>query len=430
MNNKTITRIINNDLFKDSFWALFGNALGKGLSVLAGIIVARLLGKDLYGEFGLLRNTLTIIAVFSTMGLGYSGTVFISENKDRNVDRIRNLSVLIQAITIVFSSVVAFIIFLFSNELASFLEDNSLAIPIRLLSIVIVFNAITTSQIGILAGLKEFKGTARVNILSGILNFVFTCLLTWLYGFNGALISLLISQILNCFFNSLLLSNTIGCSKIHFRFLIDEVKPILGFSFPVAMQEMTVSFAHWATAIFLLKLSNYGEIGLYSAAGQWIAIIQFLPIALRNVTLSHMSGSQREDDRRKILKRMVILIIFATLLPTLIILVFNRLIDTLYGESFVNVGLVIVIACVGASINSVFSVFASDLMARRHNWSLFAINVSRELLKFPLIYIFIKISISGAFSAFYSTIIVEVIALSICLIVRNRITFYNKKWMI
>ena len=43
-------RLKSSDLFKDSFWALAGSALGKGLSLLAGIAVARFLGKEVYGE--------------------------------------------------------------------------------------------------------------------------------------------------------------------------------------------------------------------------------------------------------------------------------------------------------------------------------------------------------------------------------------------
>ena len=51
-------RLKSSDLFKDSFWALAGSALGKGLSLLAGIAVARFLGKEVYGEYGTIRTCL------------------------------------------------------------------------------------------------------------------------------------------------------------------------------------------------------------------------------------------------------------------------------------------------------------------------------------------------------------------------------------
>ena len=39
-------RLKSSDLFKDSFWALAGSALGKGLSLLAGIAVLMLVARN------------------------------------------------------------------------------------------------------------------------------------------------------------------------------------------------------------------------------------------------------------------------------------------------------------------------------------------------------------------------------------------------
>ncbi len=50
---KLKTQIINSQLAKDSFWAIFGNVVGKGLSMIAMIIIARILGKNDYGEYGM-----------------------------------------------------------------------------------------------------------------------------------------------------------------------------------------------------------------------------------------------------------------------------------------------------------------------------------------------------------------------------------------
>lgn len=69
----------HNSLFVDSIWALTGNAVGKLCALIAGIFVARFLGRDIYGEYSVIRNTLFVIAVFSTLGLGYSATKFIAE---------------------------------------------------------------------------------------------------------------------------------------------------------------------------------------------------------------------------------------------------------------------------------------------------------------------------------------------------------------
>ena len=67
-------KIKTNKLAKDSFWSIFGNGLGNLLLLIAGIIIARFLGKDLYGEYGIVKTTMFYIAAFSTFGLGYTST--------------------------------------------------------------------------------------------------------------------------------------------------------------------------------------------------------------------------------------------------------------------------------------------------------------------------------------------------------------------
>ena len=44
-------------LFEDSFWAIVGSITSRALGLGSAIIVARLLGKSIYGEYGMIRNT-------------------------------------------------------------------------------------------------------------------------------------------------------------------------------------------------------------------------------------------------------------------------------------------------------------------------------------------------------------------------------------
>lgn len=64
--------------FQDSALMLLGNGLGNGLMLVAGIIVARILGNDLYGQYGLVKTTMFYIASLSTFGLAFSITKYVS----------------------------------------------------------------------------------------------------------------------------------------------------------------------------------------------------------------------------------------------------------------------------------------------------------------------------------------------------------------
>ena len=101
-------------LLKDSFWAVFGNAIGKGLLLLAGIAVARFLGRDSYGEYGLIRNTILTIGIFSTFGIGYTATKFISQGMAKFPDRIFLIYHILIKITLIASIVISALIFTFA----------------------------------------------------------------------------------------------------------------------------------------------------------------------------------------------------------------------------------------------------------------------------------------------------------------------------
>lgn len=72
-------RLLNSKLFKDSFWAVFGNGIGNALLLLSGILIARFLGKDLYGEYGVVKTTMFYVASFATFGLGFTSTKYIAQ---------------------------------------------------------------------------------------------------------------------------------------------------------------------------------------------------------------------------------------------------------------------------------------------------------------------------------------------------------------
>jgi O-antigen/teichoic acid export membrane protein len=157
-------RILNSKLINDSFWALIGNIIGKGLSLAAGIFVARFLGKEVFGEYGIVKNTIMLIAAFSTFGLGYTATKYIAEYKNNKSEYTKLVLHYATKITLAFSGVMALILFLTAEYFAEYvLSDHHLKTPLRIISILIVFNALTTMQIGVIAGFGKFKEMARIN---------------------------------------------------------------------------------------------------------------------------------------------------------------------------------------------------------------------------------------------------------------------------
>ena len=385
-----VSLLLKNNLVKDSFWALLGNFLGKGFALVAGIVIARFLGNESYGEYGMIRNNLTMIAIFSSLGLGYTATKFIAEDKIHNPEQIYQTHKVVTRITCFFSSFITFVVFIFAEPIASWFEANELCHLLRLSAIAIVFNAINTTQIGELAGLSAYKDIARNNVGAGFITFFFSIVLTYLYDIDGAVFALVISLFLNCLLNRLSLSKYLKMRKIKIQ--IYDYKKIISFSLPIALQESTYSVTHWLNTIILIKLAGYGELGIYSVAIQWMAVILFIPGALRNVALSHLSSNNDDVQRnKKMLVRLIIINLLGTVVPFLIIALLSEWICSWYGSSYAGLQIVLNVCVFTTIINGLTNVFTQNMISLNQNWFLLVTRLIRDFVILLCAYLFISL---------------------------------------
>lgn len=394
LTQRLINRLLASSLFKDSFWALSGNIIGKGLALLASIIIARLLGNESYGMYGLIRTTLLNIAVFTTFGLGYTATKYISEYLINSFDKVYYLIKSIMHITLIMAFLCSLITFIFSKQIASLLNVEELYLSIRFLAVIIIFNSITTTQTGVLAGFKKFKIIAQINFSNGVITFILSVGFTLLWGLTGALFALLLSQMV---------------ITVQFYFQVNKIKKELGvvkpkikhsykrelmvFSLPIAMQEFVYSVYSWLVPFFLVKFSNFGEVGLYNAAAQWSSVIGFLPGTLRNVILSHVSSKAGKVKQQElILKRMLFINFTSTFVPSLILMSFSWLVVKGYGSTFVGLEAVLCFAVFTTVFSTMSNVIKQYLLAIEKAWITLWTRIMGMFLTFIIYFFIIKIS--------------------------------------
>lgn len=371
------SRLKSSALFRDSFWAVFGNALGRGLSLVAGILVARFLGSDTFGEYGIVKDTLVMIAIFSSFGLGYTATKFIAENpiKSQIVHRI------CMFITFIFSAFIAMLLFVFSDYVAVWIEAKHLGVIIRWSSIAIIFNAISTTLMGELAGFKSYKTIALNNTIVGIITFVITVPLSYFFYLKGAIIALIFSYLCNSVFNYISIRKHLVAYRVDCT--LDgnvAIKEIIKFSFPVALQESLYSLTHWCGTWLLIKYAGYEQLGIYSVAVQWGAVVLYIPGALRNVALSYLSTTNSDlQANSKLLKQLLGINFATTFLPFLVIACLSQSICSWYGTTYLGLRIVLIVVVFSSIISSLTNVLTQELMAFNKNWFLFVGRLIRDI---------------------------------------------------
>ena len=394
------SRLKTSPLFKDSFWALFGNAIGKGLSLLAGIAVARFLGNDVYGEYGMIKSTFVLIAIFSSFGLGYTATKFIAECRGEDAKKVGAVHSIATTITLCVSAAIALLVIIFSNRIAILLDAPHLGGILRLSAVAIVFNAVNTTQTGELAGFNAYRIIAVNNTIVGVFTFVVSILFAYYYSLAGAIFALMLSFALNCSLNFFVLRKKFFHKRVRVSNLEIKryTKEIFKFSLPVALQESLYSITHWGSMIVMIKVAGYGELGLSSAAGQWMAVLLFVPGALRNVALSYLSGSNTDARaNNRILNRLLAVNFVSTFLPSLIVAIFSNWVCSWYGPTYVGLQQVLNITIFTVVINSMTNVYTQEFMAHGMNWYLFWSRFIRDCLILLATYYVILIYGHGAF---------------------------------
>lgn len=386
---------MSSSFFKDSMWALIGNIVYRGSGLLSSILLAKILLSKTYGEFNSLKNTLTTLAIFTTFGLAYSSTKFVSDCISGTNTNPRYIIKQIYKIVIIFSGAIGLLIFIRAKNVSElYYNDISFSNEIRLLSFWIILTAMTTVQNGVIAGLKIFKKFTFINIAIGIVSVIIIPLLAYYYSLYGACIGLLFVQLIIFIVNEYYIAVELKSYKGDLSVI--KYKRLISYSFPLTMIEAVYSISLWFCYYVLQNNTDYHQVAIYSTAMQWYVLILFIPIVLKNVILSHFS---EENSQFGIFRKAIILSFVSTFIPVVIIFMLSDMIQNLYGTSFGGLSHILKIMVLIPIFSCVSGVIEQYLFSKSRNWLVFSISLFKDFGSAILSYYFIHLRISDA--AFY-----------------------------
>ena len=357
------------------------------MSCVAGVGVARFLGSNVFGEYGIIRSTLTYIAIISTFGFGYTATKFVAEYVKNNSAKLWHLIRTIKVITVVTGVIFTILQILFADYIAQFIKAPHLAGTIRIFSILTLLNAITTTQIAILSGLKEFRSIAKINTVAGLMTFVASVVMSYYYGLNGALLALLLSFLVQAIMSETIVSRKIRSFDCRDKISRTDLIQLLYISCPVALQDGLYAVTQWLATYIIILVANYSELGILNAANVWQAIVVSIPVMLKNVMLSHLTVAA---DHRSLVRNLLYITTISSALPAGVIIVFSNFLEGMYGASFAGVQPIMVVACCSSILICVADVFVYELLAKNKSWFIFSSRLVRDILTLLVTYFLLK----------------------------------------
>ena len=393
---------IGSRMARGAFWTFCGTVLGKFFVLIAGIVVANILGKEQYGELGLVRSTINMFVIFGAAGLGITATKYIAEFRNTDKKKVASIYILTNG----FALVTGFLAMLGVLLSARYLANKTLNAPhlveeIRFGAVLLFISVVNSAQLGTLSGFEDFRSSALTTFFSSMAEFIFMIVGAYFYGVMGALLGYGVGYVVV----TALYFVFIRRNMLHYGICMDyravrakDITVLYNFSIPAAFSSLLVGPVFWIVRTMLANTSDgYGELGIYEAADQWKVVILFVPSAISGILLPILTNTLSEGNNKsywKVLKYNIYLNAGLTFVLALIVSLCASFIMQMYGEGFDDVWTLIIISF-STIFTSVASVVGIVIASYGKMWIGFGFN----LLWAVLFILFADILLSYGFGA-------------------------------
>src|SRR5215469_17588741 len=138
-----------------AFWTIFGQVTARTLGLFSGIFVARLLGRDGFGELGIVQSTANMFQVLAGTAIGLTATKHVAEFRNSDPLRAGRIIALSNASSVIIGSVLALGLIISSSWLAQHtLAAPQLAPLLRIGALLLFLGAFSGAQGGALSGFE------------------------------------------------------------------------------------------------------------------------------------------------------------------------------------------------------------------------------------------------------------------------------------
>ena len=399
MINKIKNKLKNAPILKriasGAFWSIFGTASAKLIVLSAGIVCANILGKQGYGELGIVRSTINLFVVLGTVGLGITATKFISQYKNVDNRKVENIVNITTLFTFCSAVIITLLLFIFADYIAT----NTLSAPnlknaIRFSSLLLFTTIMNGVFNGILAGYEKFKNIAINTFISSAIEGVLIIIGAYYWGVNGAIVGFGIGISSLMLFNSMKARSIFKKNGISLNILKIKKKDLsilYKFSIPAALSSFLVAPAYWVVRTILVRHNGFGELGIFEAADQWRIIILFIPSALSNIILpilSSLTNTDKNDYKKALYINLGLNVSIAFVLATSVSLA-GKYIMGAYGDGF-NETLPLVIIAFSTVFSSFASVVGVSIVSRGKMWTSLMFNFLWSIMFISMTYIFVS----------------------------------------
>lgn len=285
---------------RGAVWSIAGLVASRSLGLLSFVLVGRLLGKQHFGELGVVQSTVGVFTLFAGLGLGLTSTKYVAEFRANQPRRAGGIVWMTMIVACVGGMLMTALVWLLAPWLAGRVLANwQLSGVLQVGALTVFFTALNSAQTGALAGLESFKAGAQANTVAGILSFPIIVCGTYYGGLPGAVWGLVATAVLNCIFSHWALMRGMRYSGLQLAPDPEgqQWRVLFHFSLPAVFSSLVVMPTTWlGTALVVNQPGGYAQMGIYNAVLRVKLVPELLLGAMMAPLLPVLSESFAKKD--------------------------------------------------------------------------------------------------------------------------------------
>jgi O-antigen/teichoic acid export membrane protein len=352
---------------KGSFHLLWGLVISTVISSVATIFIARLLGSDLYGLYGIVLIAPTLIGVFRDWGMNSAMVRYIAQfRSEGRFTEVRSIIVSGIIFEVAFGIALSALSFGFSGYLAtSVFNRPEIASLIQVASISILAGGLVNAASAAFIGIEKMELNSLILVLQSIIKTAIMMVLVVLgFGFSGAVLGYTVAIVIAGLVGVALVWTQyrhlpkLGVVNLEIRAYI---KTMLSYGAPLSISTIISGFQlqFYSFLLPIFYVTDNTAIGNYGIASTFVVLIAFFATPIATMLFPAFSKLDPKKDKKTLLSVFQFSVKYASLLVVpvamLVMCLAEPAVSTLFGETYSLAPLFLVLL----AITYVFPVFGS-----------------------------------------------------------------------
>jgi len=324
-------------------WNIAGSVFTQANFFFCNVLLANILGRTVFGEFGMVQNTLLTFAGIAQVGISYTVTKFLAEFRYTDKEKAGRVLGLCSLVSNIMGCAATTMMLVSAHWLATnTLKAPQLAGVLLFASGTIFFTVLNGYQSGVLVGLENFKSFARSGAIHGVLHLVICSGASWLWGFQGAVGGFVFSSVFRWLIFNRALADACTDNAVSsiYHGIWSERDIILKFALPAALSGLVATPALWLVYTMLVRQPDgYSQMGLFTAATSLKTAIIYVPQLINSVIMSFINsqkGLGNQANYNKIFWMNLVMTAGIVIVAALTVAVCGGWLLRLFGKDFVD----------------------------------------------------------------------------------------------